>query len=346
MNRISTFAAGLFVIVVLGYLLIVGRSLLMPVVIALLIWNLLHTLNQAMRRIPWLGARLPHALTMMLSLAVIVAFILCVVHIVSNNLTDVIGASARYQDNFKHMAARIDQQDLARVLSGFDQFIKKLDIQGILLGFYGVFTTIAGSAVLIALYVVFLFVEQKVVPLKLNRLFHSTAHREVINHVLTRVGKDIQAYLGLKTMMGLLTAGSSWAIMRLAGLDFAEFWALLIFFLNYIPNIGAIIATLFPAVLALIQFQNIFLFTMMTSGLVLVQFVIGNLIEPRFLSRSLNLSPLIILFALALWGAIWGVLGMFLSVPITVMMMIVFSHFPSTRPMAIILSQNGAIKTA
>ncbi|MCH9755622.1 MAG: AI-2E family transporter, partial [Gammaproteobacteria bacterium] len=144
-------------------------------------------------------------------------------------------------------------------------------------------------------------------------------------------------------LMGLLTATASWGIMAWIGLDFAEFWALLIFFLNYIPNIGAIIATLFPALLALIQFQSWMPFVAMTSGLVAVQFLIGNIIEPRYLGRSLNLSPLVILFALGLWGVIWGVMGMFLSVPITVMMIILFAHFPATRPIAVLLSKDGKI---
>lgn len=131
--------------------------------------------------------------------------------------------------------------------------------------------------------------------------------------------------------------------MKWVGLDFAEFWALLIFFLNYIPNIGAIVATAFPAALALIQFESWWPFLEVTSGIVAIQFFVGNFLEPRLLGKSLNLSPLVILFALALWGAIWGVLGMFLSVPITVMMMIIFAHFDVTRPIAILLSQDGYI---
>ena len=103
---------------------------------------------------------------------------------------------------------------------------------------------------------------------------------------------------------------------------------------------------MFPAMLALIQFESWLPFFEITTGIIIVQFVVGNLIEPRFLGKSLNLSPLIILIALALWGAIWGILGMFLSVPMTVMLMIIFAHFEATRPIAIILSQDGYIKAS
>jgi len=131
--------------------------------------------------------------------------------------------------------------------------------------------------------------------------------------------------------------------MKWVQLDFAEFWALLIFFLNYIPNIGAMVATAFPVALALIQFDSWEPFIEITSGIVAIQFIVGNFLEPRLLGKSLNLSTLVILFALALWGSLWGIIGMFLSVPITVMMMIIFAHFDVTRPIAILLSQDGYI---
>ncbi len=147
-------------------------------------------------------------------------------------------------------------------------------------------------------------------------------------------------------MLSLTTAFASWFIMKSVGLDFSEFWALLIFFSQFYSNIGSIIATIFPALLALIQFESWLPFIIVTSGIVLVQFIVGNILEPRFLSNSLNLSPLVILVSLALWGAIWGILGMFLAVPITVMVMIIAAHFKSSRPLAILLSQDGCIERA
>ena len=97
--------------------------------------------------------------------------------------------------------------------------------------------------------------------------------------------------------------------------------------------------------LALVQFQTSWLpFTVICFGIIAVQFVVGNLIEPRFLGKQLNLSPFVILICLGVWGQLWGILGMFLSVPITVILMIVFSHFEKTKGIAILLSQNGLIR--
>lgn len=344
MNRTITFAAALISVVLIGYLLMTGRGFLLPWVIALFIWNLLNTLNRSIQHLPWLGRYLPTSVSMVLSLLVVVGCVWELAHIVTNNVNEVINASARYQATFKQLIAQLNQQLLAKVMSNLDRFIDDLNIQKILVNVYGGFTAIASSAFLIAIYVIFLFIEQSIFSTKIKLLVPSVKRRKVMSELMARTLQDIQTYLGLKTLMGLLTAFASWGIMSWIGLDFAEFWALLIFFLNYIPNIGSIIATVFPALLALIQFQAWFPFVAMTSGLIAVQFVIGTLIEPRYLGRSLNLSPLVILFSLGLWGVIWGVVGMFLAVPITVMMMIILAHFPATRPFAIMLSKDGQVK--
>lgn len=344
MNRVITFSAALISVTLIGYLLMAGRGFLLPWIMALFIWNLLNTLNSSIQHIPWIGKYLPTSVSMLFSLLVVVGLIWELVHIVTNNVNEVLHASARYQESFKHLLGQMNQTLLAKFMSNLDRFIDELNIQKILVNVYGGFTSVASSAFLITIYVVFLFIEQSVFSAKIKLLVPSQQQRKIMNELIARTLRDTQTYLGLKTLMGLLTAFASWGIMNWIGLDFAEFWALLIFFLNYIPNIGSIIATLFPALLALIQFQSWFPFIAMTSGLVAVQFVLGTLIEPRFLGRSLNLSPLVILFALGLWGVIWGVVGMFLSVPITVMMIIIFAHFPATRPIAIMLSKDGHVE--
>jgi len=117
-----------------------------------------------------------------------------------------------------------------------------------------------------------------------------------------------------------------------------------IFVMNYIPVVGSILGTVFPSLLALIQFDSFYPFIIVTGLICLMQFLTGNILEPRVMGNRLNLSPLVILLSLTLWGAIWGIVGMFLCVPIMVIVMIVFSHFSKTRAIAVMLSKNGKIK--
>ena len=345
-NKTVSIASGLIIVWIVGYLLMAGRGLIIPLIIALFIWNLLNTIHNAIQKTPYVGPKMPYSVSMLFSLTVVVLLVKILIDIITNNVSEVIVASSRYQENLTNILNHIDQKLHIKLLANVQGFFNKLNVQSIVVNIYGVFTTLTGSAVLIGLYVIFLFVEQHFFVQKINAMFPQPGHRSLVDSIISHIVKDTQTYLGIKTLMSLATAFSSWIIMTLVGLDFAEFWALLIFFLNYIPNIGAIIATAFPALLALIQFESWLPFITVTSGIVLVQFVIGNIIEPRFMGRSLNLSPLVILFALGLWGAIWGVLGMFLSVPITVMLMIIFAHFESTRPIAILLSQDGYVKNS
>jgi predicted PurR-regulated permease PerM len=286
---------------------------------------------------------LPSWLSHILALVLVGLFCKILFEIITHNVNDVAVVAPKYQGNLSTIFNHIDSRFHIKALSYFNSAVNGLSLQNIVIGIYGVFSTIASSAVLIILYVVFLFVEQHYFEQKLDVFFPKEGHRKLVNNIISHITKDTQTYLGIKTLLSLLTSTASWVIMKWVGLDFAEFWALLIFFLNYIPNIGAMVATAFPVALALIQFESWWPFIEITSGIVAIQFIVGNFLEPKLLGKSLNLSTLVILFALALWGSIWGVLGMFLSVPITVTMMIIFAHFDTTRPLAVLLSQDGCI---
>ena len=114
----------------------------------------------------------------------------------------------------------------------------------------------------------------------------------------------------------------------------------MIFLLAYIPTIGSLLGVVFPALMALLQFGGGSEFLTIAVGLGAAQLVIGNVLEPRMMGKSLNLSSLVVIISLAVWGSIWGVTGMFLSVPITVLLMIVLAEFVN-RPIAILLSADG-----
>ena len=132
-------------------------------------------------------------------------------------------------------------------------------------------------------------------------------------------------------------------ILKIVGVHYAVFWAFLIFLLNFIPTIGSLLATIFPAVFCLLQFgeftQCLMVFFIVGS----IQVFIGNFLEPKWMGNSMNISPLIAIIALVFWGSIWGTTGMILSIPITVILIIVCSQFQSTKPIAMLLSEKGKI---
>ena len=129
--------------------------------------------------------------------------------------------------------------------------------------------------------------------------------------------------------------------MWLMGVENAVFWAFLIFIASYIPVIGGAVGILAPPVFALIQFESFWPAIILLGVLQAIQFVVGNIILPRMQGDSLNMDPIVVLLSLALWGLIWGMTGMFLSTPLTVMVMVILAQFDGTRWLAVLLSADG-----
>ncbi len=127
-------------------------------------------------------------------------------------------------------------------------------------------------------------------------------------------------------------------ILALFGLDLALVFGVMAFLLNFIPNVGSIIATLLPLPLAIVQFDS----TGMIVGIVvvpgLVQMFIGSGLEPKLMGEGLQLHPVTILLALVFWGLLWGVVGMLLAAPMTAVLRLILERFEMTRPVAGLLA--------
>lgn len=346
MNIINLFSW--FGLVVLSfYLIIVGKTLLIPLVIAIVIWYLINALTRnyqhLMRGLTRGNWYPPYALGLTAAILTFVAVIWFVIVLTSSNITQVIDKAPEYQANLRQLLSDALLFFHLEQVPNLTQLVNSLDLSQIISQIVGGLTNIASNAGIILLYVVFLLIEQNTFSQKLSLVMGGGEREEAIRGLIARINADIQTYIWIKSLVSLLTAGVSLLIMKVIGVDFAEFWALIIFFLNYIPNIGSILGTLFPSMIALVQF-DIYWFVVVAGSLSAAQFAIGNFIEPRLMGRSLNLSTLVIFFSLVFWGTIWGILGMILCVPIMVIVMIILAHFSNTRPIAILLSGDGQIK--
>lgn len=166
------------------------------------------------------------------------------------------------------------------------------------------------------------------------RTAYSHAAAERILQVVEQLNDDIQRYVVLKVIVSAWTAGLAYVVMSLCGLDFAGVLTLIIFLANFIPYIGSVVATVIPGVVALLQFPSWREALIVVAGITLIQQLIGNILEPRLQGRRLNLSPLMILVALAYFGWMWGIVGMIVSVPIASGLRLIFEQFDVTRSIA------------
>jgi predicted PurR-regulated permease PerM len=214
---------------------------------------------------------------------------------------------------------------------------------------------LSGNIVIILIYVAFLFTAQSSWTHKLDNIFPEFEQRGQVRRIGDDARRGIETYLWTQTVISALITALTYASLLALGVDNALFLAALIFVLNYIPTVGSIVAAMVPPLFALVQPdanmpdwipgsapQDTYIYAGIVLGVVSFwQFSIGNFLQPRMMGESLNLSSLVVLLALAIWGLIWGIPGMFLSAPLTVLMMVIFAQSDSTRWIAILLSEDG-----
>jgi len=199
-------------------------------------------------------------------------------------------------------------------------------------------SSLLADGLLIAFTVIFILMESAGFPEKLHRALPAPQGTEAF---LNRFVEDVNRYMGIKTAVSILTGLLVTLVLVFIGADFAILWGLLAFLLNYIPNIGSILAAV-PAVLVVfIQLGG-------TSALgtilayAVINMVMGSVIEPRLMGRSLGLSTLVVFVSLVFWGWVLGPVGMLLSVPLTMVIKIGLDSNPDTRSAGILLGSGSA----
>ena len=289
------------------------------------------------RRLPRLPSDAATVGAIMFSLALFAACVL----VLANNAAGFLITLAKSEPKLNHLIMQAHHtfhlkgpRSLAQVLARLQptQYLGSvaLALQGI-----------ATNALLVLVYLGFLIVSRRAFERKAVRLYPSREERHNAFQVFLRVRDGVERYLWIQTVTGLIIAVASWGVMALVGLDNAIFWAFVIFIVNYIPIVGAVAAIVLPAIFAMVQFDGFVQALFVLGGLGLITFVVGNILLPRMQGDSLNMDPLVVLLSLAFWGAIWGVTGMFLSTPLTVLVMVILAQFEGSRWIAILLSADG-----
>ncbi len=279
--------------------------------------------------------RLPGWLVFTIILLVILLFDFLVVMIVSASVSsftdnmDLYNERLQgYRDRLVTLSAHLGFHDRSQLDALFDP----QRLMGFIAGTLSSFSDLLSNGILILLTVGFIFIEAKIFPAKvraISRKPENIRYFNVINHQINR-------YMMIKTYVSLGTGVLIGGLLALVRLDFAVLWGLIAFLLNYIPNIGSLIAAIPPVVLALVQFGMGGAIGIAIIFLT-VNFVIGNYIEPKLMGHGLGLSVLVVFLSLIFWGWLLGPVGMFLSIPITLVFKIIMQINPGTRWMAILL---------
>lgn len=341
--RIFYWAAALVIAALTVLLLVEGRSLLVPFAVAVLAWFLVDAVADGIDRLPTGTWEPPRWVSVTAALIVVLGGAVGAINLATQNLAGVNEAAPLYELNLQQRVLEATAWLGLSDVFTFDSMFESIEIGPLIGNLAGTLAGLAGSAGLVLIYMLFLFLEESTFDAKVKRLFPDAGRRRRVQDLLAQINRDIRKYMWIKTLMSLITGGLSYMVLMIAGVDYAAFWGFVIFMLNYIPTIGSLLGIIFPSLLTLVQFDSFGPFLAVTPILATIQIVIGNFVEPRMMGGSLNLSPLVVILALAIWGSIWGVAGMFLSVPIMVILMIIFANFSQTRPVAVLLSVDGDV---
>jgi predicted PurR-regulated permease PerM len=294
----------------------------------------LPCLNQLQR---W---KVPTVLAVILTVLLLILVLTGILFLIGGSINAFTNNIPRYQERIQGMAL-----ELVQWLEGLGVELSRESVFEIVNP--GVAFDVAGRALngiaqllknlfLVVLIIVFILAEAAGFPAKLGTAFGSPTSSERYD----RMRREIQRYLGIKTIISLITGIAVGSALTILGIDYAVLWGFLAFILNYVPNIGSILAAIAPTLLALIQYGPGRAITV-AAIFIAVNIAMGNFIEPHFMGRRLGLSTLVIILSLIFWGWVWGPVGMLLSVPLTMIVKIMLENTDDLRWLAVLLDKGS-----
>ena len=228
-------------------------------------------------------------------------------------------------------AAQLPEEMRTYALKIWDEFDPSGLAENLAVSGYG----FVKSLVLVLIYMVFIFAESAIFRRKILTI--AGERQTDAAEILDRIGRGIQRYLGVKTVVSFLTGSLCYLVMVALDIPYALLFGVITFALNFIPTFGSIAAGIFPTITALAVEASLLKAVLVIVTYLGVNLTLGSFIEPRILGRELNLSPLVVVISVVVWAGLWGVVGGFLAVPLTAAMQIILASNDTTYPIAVML---------
>ena len=337
-SKVSTFSSALVAIFVVGVVIRIAKPVLFPFFLAVFFYFVLSPILDLLT----IRFKVPKsvALAVILLLTFLSLYLLGMLFFTSGQRFAI--EFPKYGERMTQMIDSLEQGlRLPRIRWEPLAWLQSLDINKVgsfFLASLGTLVTFISNLFLVLIFLVFMLAGRGKLCVKIGDSF--PAHRAAqLNKIVDRIDQQVQKYLGLKTLISILSGLLAGLILVIFGVKFAVLFGFLTFVLNYIPNIGSFIAKIFPFAFAVLQFESLWKAVWVLIVLFAVDAVVGMIVEPRLMGHSLGLSPLAILFALFFWGWLWGIPGMILAVPILVVLKIVSANIPSLKFLEALLSK-------
>jgi predicted PurR-regulated permease PerM len=345
LERIAIFIAVLLSLLVLrsiGIWLHTASAFLLPFIVAVFLMFIINPVIAFFEK-----RKIPGPLAVLFSVLLFVLIFVLIGMVIKNNIDAFAREFPKYEQRIDTLTRDIiellqikGQQgtgESGQLPAGLLATLEKFSVSDAITALVSSIGNFLSNAVLVLLFLLFLLTGRNTLIPKIKRAFSETTSAKIAS-VFRNIDRQVQKYLQIKTIISSLTGALALIVLYLFGVDFAGIWALLTFLLNFIPSIGSLIATVLPVSVALIQFDSYARVAGLALCLFVVQFSMGNILEPRILGRQVNLSPVVLMVALLYWGWQWGIIGMLLAVPLTVMFKIICENVPPLRFLGILMS--------
>ena len=287
--------------------------------------------------------KIPKAVSVIIVIGIFVTIALSLAGLVGKSLNELSGLIPQYrlqlQEQFTWLTAFLAGYNIQISSSLLFEYFDPAAAMGMAANMLSGFGSVMANLFLIILTVVFMLFEASSFPLKLHFALDDP---EMRLKQIERFLESVNHYIAIKTMVSIATGVIVSIMLWAFGLDFYLLWGVFAFLLNYIPNIGSIIAAVPAVTLATLQL-GLGEAGFIGLGYIAINMVMGNIVEPRYLGKGLGLSTLVVFLSLILWGWLLGTVGMLLSVPLTMILKIGLESSPEGRWLAILLSDEDSV---
>ena len=322
--------------VLLSVLLYYGKFVLLPLTLALFIFIIIKSLSKKLidSTLKLFNIKINDLVSFFSIFFIFIIIIYSFVKVLNSNLRSVVDNSSYYQNNLKNLINLFSDYKIEKFIK-LNEVFNDVNFLEIFSKIINYFTELTGNFSLILIYIIFFIIEEKLLAVKIKFFFN----RLTSKNVLKKINSDVFKYFQIKTFTSFLTGIFTFLILYFFNSDLAPTLGIFAFFLNFIPFVGSLISILIPTIFSLIQFFSFFESIIILIMLTFSQILIGNFLETKMMGKTLNLSPIIMIVFLSIMGKVWGIAGMFLSVPILVFLLIIFSNLNSTKNIAILISE-------
>lgn len=330
---------GLKIVIMLGMLVIilsgirVAADIIIPFILALFIAVVLNPVAQRMVKL-----RIPRVIAVSLLIVIIVMLMVLLLAYLGTSLNELARTLPQYRSSLVIPLKNIEPWlQRAGIGVSVDELVKYIDPNAamtLVTNLLAQLSNAMSSIFLLLLTVVFMLLEVPQLPNKLKQMMSRPIEGMA---AIQRAIDSVSHYLVLKTAISIVTGLVAWGMLAALDVRFAFVWGLLAFALNYIPNIGSVLAAI-PPIAQVLVFSGLYDALVVLAGYLVINLVFGNILEPRIMGRGLGLSTLVVFLSLIFWGWLLGPVGMLLSVPLTIIVKIALEQTNGGQSIAVLLS--------